>query len=185
MKNPVLVLNSDYMPHRIVTWQSAFVLVYSKDNGAYLVSSYDKVIHDSAGRPYNIPAVVVLSQYISSNNKRATFSRRNIYLRDRYTCQYCGNTYTTDKLNIDHIVPRSKPEKLGVGVKMNSFENCVTACIPCNSKKADRTLEEAKMSLIRSPRVITRGQKLYYDIIHRMPIPPEWLPYIESMKVND
>lgn len=178
---PVLVLNSDYIPHRIIEWQAAFVLVYSKDNGAYIVATYDKTVSDSAGRKYNIPAVIVLTQYVSTNNKRSTFSRRNIYLRDEYVCQYCGNKFATQNLNIDHIYPRSKPEKLPAGIKMNSFENCVTTCITCNTKKANRTPEEAHMRLLRMPRPITRGQKIYYEIIHKNYIPQEWLPYVESL----
>lgn len=180
MKRSTLVLNSDYIPHRVVDWRASFVLVYSKDNGAYTVATYDDVIHDSAGRAYNIPAVIVLSTYITTNNKKASFSKRNIYLRDDFTCQYCGGKFDSSRLNIDHIIPRSRPEKLPKGIKMNSFENCVTACINCNSKKASKTLDEAKMRLLRVPRQITRGQKIYYDIISKK-VPSEWKPYIQGM----
>lgn len=181
MKNPVLVLNADYQCHRIITWQDAFIQIYSKDNGAYVVSTYDRVVKDSKGRAYNIPAVIVLSQYIETNNKRAAFSKRNIHLRDNFTCSYCGGKFSSDKLNIDHVVPRSRPDKLPAGIKINSFENCVTACLQCNSKKANKTLEEAKMHLLRVPRPITRGQKIYYEIVSRSRIPSEWEPYIKGM----
>jgi len=175
------VLNSDYVPHRVIDYQTAIVQVYSKDNGAYIVATYDKTIRDSVHRIYNIPAVIVLTNYVSTNNKPAAFSRRNIHLRDNYTCQYCAGKFSPENLNIDHVVPRSRPEKLPSGIRMNSFENCVTACISCNSKKANRTLQEAKMHLIRVPKVITRGQKLYLDITSKSRIPPEWKPYIEGM----
>lgn len=183
MKWPVLVLNADYLPHRIVSWQDAFIYIY-KDNGAHIAATYDKTVKDSAGRTYNLPAVVVLNRYINTNNKKASFSKRNIHLRDNYTCMYCGGKFTSDKLNIDHLHPRSRPDKLPSGIKMNSFENCVTACIQCNGKKANKTIDEAKMRPIKMPRPITRGQKIYYEIVSKPRIPDEWKPYIEGL-VND
>ena len=179
MKYQVLVLNCDYTPHRIVSWKSAFVLIYSKDNGARLVASYKKTIKDSAHRTYNLPAVIVLQKYIKASNRKAKFSRQNIYIRDDFQCQYCGGKFDITKLNIDHVVARSKPHKLPNGYKMSSFENCVTACIQCNKKKGDKTLEQAKMRLLRIPKSITQSEKIYYEIVNRQFIPEEWLPYIE------
>lgn len=172
-----MVLNSDWQPHRIVSWKDAFVLIYSKDNGAYLVATYDKTVSDSMGRQYNLPAVIVLSKYISTNNNKAPFSKRSIYLRDNFTCQYCGGRFATDKLNIDHVYPRSRPDKLPKGMKLNSFENCVTSCIQCNTKKGDKTLHEANMKLLRHPRTITRGDKITFEILSKT-TPTEWKPYI-------
>lgn len=185
MKNPVLVLNSNYIPHRIVDWQTAFVLIYSKDNGAYVADFYDKTVHDSKGRPYKLPAVIVLKTYIAVNDKRASFSKRTVHIRDNWVCQYCGGKFSPDKVNLDHVCPRTRPGKLPTGIKMNSFENCVTACIACNSRKADKTLQEAKMRLLKTPVAITRGQKMYYEISRRPHLPQEWLPYIESMSTDD
>jgi 5-methylcytosine-specific restriction endonuclease McrA len=72
------------------------------------------------------------------------FSRRNVYLRDAHTCQYCGRVFREEELNLDHVVPRD------VGGKTN-WENIVTACVRCNSRKANRLPEQAGMSLRRPP----------------------------------
>jgi 5-methylcytosine-specific restriction endonuclease McrA len=81
---------------------------------------------------------------IGSRQSAVTFSRRNVFKRDRYVCQYCGCQPGTDELTIDHVVPRSQG-----GV--SSWTNCVLACIACNKRKADRTPREASMTLRRQP----------------------------------
>lgn len=181
MKNPVLILNADYTPIEITDWRKAFTLVYSKETQAYVVATYDEIIKDSAGRTYNLPAVIVLSQYKNAGNKKASYSKTNIKLRDRNTCQYCGRKYPNDKLNVDHVIPRAKQHLLPKGVKISSWENVVCSCIPCNSKKGDQSLKEAGMHLIKQPRPITKSQKIYLQIKARKHIPPEWQPYIESL----
>jgi 5-methylcytosine-specific restriction endonuclease McrA len=181
-KQPVLVLNADYQPLEITDWQAALVLVYSKDNdghGAYVVSTYDQTIKDGLGKVYNLPAVIVIKKYIKNGNKRCPYSKRNVKLRDKNTCQYCGGVFPPDKLNVDHITPRSKQHLLPSGIKCSSFENVVCSCIQCNSKKADRTLKEAGLHLIRVPRAITKSEKVLLEIKSRINIPQEWKPYID------
>jgi 5-methylcytosine-specific restriction endonuclease McrA len=73
------------------------------------------------------------------------FSRRNIFRRDRYTCQYCGEQRALRDLTIDHVVPRSREGR-------STWENCVVACVSCNSRKANRLPAEAGMRLNREPR---------------------------------
>jgi 5-methylcytosine-specific restriction endonuclease McrA len=73
-----------------------------------------------------------------------TFSRRNIYKRDRYTCQYCGIQPGSEELTIDHVSPRSQGG-------LSTWENCVLACVSCNKRKADRTPEQARMPLKKPP----------------------------------
>jgi 5-methylcytosine-specific restriction endonuclease McrA len=73
-----------------------------------------------------------------------TFSRRNVFKRDRFTCQYCGRQPGSEELTIDHVVPRSHGGR-------SSWENCVLACVACNHRKADRTPAEAKMDLRGNP----------------------------------
>lgn len=178
MKYKTLVLNSDYSPFGVVDWKTAFCKLYSTDV-AYCVSTYDKVIKDSANRAYNLPAVIVLKHFVSSNNKKSPFSKKNVILRDKFTCQYCKYKFDSSVLQIDHVIPKSKPDKLPSGVKMNSFENTVTACFYCNSKKGNRTPKEAGMNLARTPRPITRGQKVVLEIMSKA-IPEEWMPYLEG-----
>lgn len=181
LNNPVLILNADYTPIEITNWRNAFTLVYSKDKEAYVVATYGETIKDSAGRTYNLPAVVVLANYINAGNKKASYSKTNIKLRDRHTCQYCGRKFNDEKLNVDHVIPRAKQHLLPKGLKVSSWENVVCSCIPCNSKKGDRTLKEAGMHLIKQPRPITKAQKLYLQIKAKKSIPNEWVPYIESL----
>lgn len=92
----------------------------------------------------NYPAVVRLVYRNRWMPKIAKFNRKAILKRDYFTCQYCGFAGTTHQLSIDHIIPRA----LG-GV--NSFDNCVTCCKPCNSKKGSKTLEQVGMKLLNKP----------------------------------
>ena len=178
---PVLVLNADYLPHRVIDWKQAFILIYSKDSeSAHIAATYGQTVRDSMGRTYNVPAVIVLNTFIKDNNKLATYSKGAIHLRDNYTCQYCKGKFNKSDLTIDHVIPKSKANKIPKGVKINSFENCVSSCFNCNSKKADRTPKEAGMVLHTIPRPITRGHKVLLDIRSKR-IPNEWKPYVESI----
>lgn len=173
-----LVLNSDYQPHRVIDWKQAFVLIYSKDeSSAMCVCTYTKIVHDSMQRSYNVPAVIVLKQFQSTNNKTATYSKYTVFLRDNYECQYCGRKYSRDKLTIDHIIPKSRAKLLPVNIKMTSFENCVTACLKCNGLKADKLLLQSNLKLRKTPRPITKANKIWLTITSGK-YPPEWEPYL-------
>jgi 5-methylcytosine-specific restriction endonuclease McrA len=87
---------------------------------------------------------VSLTRYDRVPASTVTFSRRNIFKRDRYTCQYCGTQPGSEELTIDHVLPRSQGG-------MSSWQNCVLACVECNKRKADRTPEQAGMPLRRRP----------------------------------
>ena len=82
--------------------------------------------------------------YSGVRHNTIVFNRRNLFIRDENICQYCGKRFSTDDLTVDHIIPRSKGGQ-------SSWLNCVLACISCNRKKADYSLEKIGMSLIRSP----------------------------------
>ncbi|MCX6920586.1 MAG: HNH endonuclease [Verrucomicrobia bacterium] len=91
-----------------------------------------------------VPRVLLLGAYDRVPRREIRFSRRNVYLRDTNTCQYCGRLFRDEELNLDHVVPRD------VGGKTN-WENIVTACVRCNSRKANRLPEQAGMTLRRAP----------------------------------
>lgn len=92
------------------------------------------------------PTIILLSECEHIKQRtRVPFSRNNIYLRDQNTCQYCGQKFDRNHLNLDHVYPR----KLG---GISSWTNIVCSCIPCNTKKADRTPEQAGMRLINKPK---------------------------------
>ncbi|MEN8150310.1 MAG: HNH endonuclease [Planctomycetota bacterium] len=91
-----------------------------------------------------VPEIIVLTRYNGFPRRGVAFSRRNIYRRDVYTCQYCGARPGSELLSIDHILPRSRGGK-------STWDNCVLACLRCNMRKANRTVEQAGMSLLRPP----------------------------------
>jgi 5-methylcytosine-specific restriction endonuclease McrA len=92
-----------------------------------------------------VPQVIRLMKFGRMQPQRVRFNRRNIYGRDNNTCQYCGKRFTTQDLNLDHVIPRSRGGQ-------STWENIVCSCIPCNTRKADRTPQEAGMRLVREPR---------------------------------
>lgn len=91
------------------------------------------------------PEVVVLTEYDGLGQKSVIFSRRNLFKRDRYTCQYCSLQPGPEELTIDHVLPKSKGGR-------STWENCVLACVACNKVKADRTPEQAGMRLKKAPK---------------------------------
>lgn len=136
------------------------------------------MIRDSADRVYNIPAVIVLKNYVKAGNKRCSYSKGNVKLRDKNTCQYCGGIFSPEKLNVDHVIPKSRQSLLPTGIRASSFENIVCSCIQCNTRKSDKTLKEAKMCLICVPKSITKSEKIMLEILNKVNMPNEWRPYI-------
>jgi 5-methylcytosine-specific restriction endonuclease McrA len=84
--------------------------------------------------------------YDGMPRRNVPFSRRNLYRRDKFTCQYCGNRPGSEELTIDHIVPRSLGGR-------TSWSNCVLACVECNKRKANRSPREASMHLRKQPKI--------------------------------
>lgn len=91
------------------------------------------------------PEVVVLTAYDGRGERSVVFSRKNIFKRDRYTCQYCGCQPGPEELTIDHVMPRSRGGT-------STWENCLLACVACNKKKADKTPAEAGMPMRKVPK---------------------------------
>lgn len=154
----VLVLNASYEPIHVCSVRRALVMVWK---GAARVE-------EDAGRMVRAvrtavaePSVIRLTEYRRIPPPRGAMarrglSRRNILLRDRHTCQYCGVAYAASQLTLDHVRPRSR----GGG---GGWENLVTSCRRCNARKGDRTPEEARMPLLRAPRVCT-GRHLLREL---------------------
>lgn len=156
--NSVLVLNSQWRPIDIHSLHEAKKKVCRDKPRALFVDpetlerlDYGQWIEswDDAIRSAKNPEIIVLTEYDGDgqggkNNRPPKFSRRNVYLRDKNTCQYCGKKCSTEESNLDHVIPKSK------GGPMN-WKNIVVACIPCNNRKRDMTPAQANMSLIRQP----------------------------------
>lgn len=136
-----LVLDLGYQPHRVVSWQRAVLMLFQQK--AETVEVYDEVIYDSETFVMKMPAVIRLLRKVT-RRKAIRFSRMNVLTRDKWKCCYCGRRLPTRKLNYDHVVPRSQGGK-------TVWENIVTSCYPCNSKKGDQTPSQAGMTLLKAP----------------------------------
>jgi 5-methylcytosine-specific restriction endonuclease McrA len=138
---PTLVLNADfrplsYFPLSLWPWQETVkAVVLSRVN---VVSEYDQVIH-SPSMELRLPSVISLKVYVPPA-PRPAFTRFNVFLRDRFTCQYCGEPGPTHQLTFDHVVPRSRGGR-------TTWENVVTACGACNLHKGGRLPKDARMTL--------------------------------------
>ena len=91
------------------------------------------------------PEVILLTTYEGEGGRAVVFSRKNLFKRDRYTCQYCGIQPGPEELTVDHVVPRSRGGT-------STWENCVLACVECNKRKADRTPAQAGLKMRKTPR---------------------------------
>jgi 5-methylcytosine-specific restriction endonuclease McrA len=131
----VILLNADYSFLNTVNWKKAFILIAK---GKVEVVKYgERVIKNAAGAVLRIPAVMRLIKLIRTVYRtRVPFSKKNVMVRDKFTCVYCGEQNA--RFTIDHVTPKSKGGK-------STFENCVTSCKSCNNKKGDSLCSEVKM----------------------------------------
>ena len=134
---PALVLNADfrplsYFPLSLWPWQDAVKAVFL--DRVNIVSEYEREVH-SPSIVFRLPSVVALKEYIPLA-RRPAFTRFNVFLRDRFACQYCGDGYPASELSFDHVVPRSRGGR-------TTWDNVVTACTGCNVAKGDRLSKES------------------------------------------
>ena len=139
-----LLLNASYEPLKVVHWQKAVTLWWQ--GKVEIISVYDKEIR-SVSFSIKLPSVIRLLRYVRMRRRfdYVPFSRANIYARDNYACQYCGDKFPTSELTFDHVVPVAQGGR-------KDWENIVTACISCNREKGGRTPAEAGMHLVRIPK---------------------------------
>ncbi len=136
-----ILLNADYSFLNVVDWKRALRLMVKKK--VQVIKYSDRVVQGAEGFFLRLPAVMKLIKLIRTlYRSRVPFSKRNVLIRDGYTCVYCGRK--TKRLTIDHIIPRSQGGK-------STFENCVACCRSCNSKKGGRTPSQAQMFLKKKP----------------------------------
>lgn len=143
--HPALVLNADfrplsYFPLSLWSWQDAVRAVVS--DRVAVVSLYDREVR-SPGWRIRLPSVISLKDYVPVA-RRPAFTRFNVFLRDRFACQYCGQGLPVHDLTFDHVVPRSRGGR-------TTWANVVAACSPCNLRKSDRLPKEAGMMPLKPP----------------------------------
>jgi 5-methylcytosine-specific restriction endonuclease McrA len=138
----VLVLNASYEPINVCAARRAIVLVLK---GVASAEEHSHAHVHSCRQAVRLPSVIRLLEYRRIPIQTRSLSRKNILLRDRYTCQYCLRTLPSSELTLDHVVPRSRAGE-------STWENLVACCLDCNNRKGSRTPEEAGMKLSRLPR---------------------------------
>ena len=167
---PALVLNADfrplsYFPLSLWPWQEAVKAVFL--DRVNIISEYDREVR-SPSVSMRLPSVIALKSYIPMA-RRPAFTRFNVFLRDRFSCQYCG---AKEDLTFDHLVPRSRGGQ-------STWENIVCSCHHCNRCKGGRTPVEASMKLIRRPQ---RPQWTPFSAeMFSLRRYREWMPYLTAV----
>jgi len=189
-KSKCLVLNADFTPFGIIDWKRAVVLSVqyeqSSQKSIEIIDFYkNQYISGVNGKKYKIPAVIKTNKYYRFHNQVVNFSRKNLFIRDNYTCQYCLSQKDINHLTYDHVIPKSIwDRKYG---SPTCWTNIVTACVTCNRKKGNKTPQQANMKLKTPPSEPKKTNKFLFinEYISSMnsvlfSIPKEWEIYIKS-----
>lgn len=166
----VLLLNFSYEPLGTVGVARAMCLQF---RDAVFVEEYDaERVLRSVNASFRVPSVVRLRTYVNVRRRRevAGMKRLRIYVRDKFTCQYCGTRKSAGALTLDHITPRSQDGR-------STPENLVTACVACNTRKANRTPEQARMPLLTAQHKLRVGLDRVM-LCHYAESRPEWRKYL-------
>lgn len=159
LRQRALVLNKAWIPISTITIRGALILLFrDKANivchESYNVYDIDRWIDLSKDQEDGIkassmyiakPEVILLKDFAKVPNRKLAFTRKNLYRRDDFTCQYCYKRFSASKLTIDHVKPRSKGG-------LSTWENCVLACVDCNGKKGSKSLEQVNFVLKKKPK---------------------------------
>ncbi len=159
LSRPVLVLNKMWIPIRVASVRRCLNLIFANkasivDPADYAIYSWlewvdidttdDEYVITTTRSDVKVPEVIVLAKHDKVYMKDLRLTKRNIYIRDRYRCQYTGKQLKFDEANIDHVIPRARGGK-------NTWSNLVVCTKEINSIKGDRTPEEAGLKLIKKP----------------------------------
>ncbi|MDO8689745.1 MAG: HNH endonuclease [Dehalococcoidia bacterium] len=164
MKLPVLVLNQNYEPLNVCNVRRAFVLL---DKGKAETLEHNHGFLRSPSVTLPLPSVIRLVYQIHRPRPQLRLSRKEIFARDNYTCQYCG--VKAKELTLDHVLPKNRGGP-------HVWENIVAACKSCNHKKRNRTPEEAQMRLPHWP--YRPKAKLYFIFHQHLMVQVEWRKFL-------
>jgi len=165
---PALVLNADFSPvstYPLSQWDLARTMRNVLKGGVIVLESYDALLR-SPSTSYRPASVVALKKYVLRPDI-VPFTRMNVFLRDDFSCQYCGRKHSPEDLTFDHVIPRAAGGRSG-------FENICAACIPCNTRKGHRL----DMAPIRKPTRPTswdlrKKRRIATDTLHK-----SWIDYL-------
>jgi 5-methylcytosine-specific restriction endonuclease McrA len=161
---PVLVLNQNCEPLNICRVRRAVVLLLR--GKAEVLENGRGDLHAVAS-VFDVPSVIRLVYFVKRPRCQRRLSKHEVFQRDRYTCQYCGRE--SRELTLDHVVPRRRGGE-------HSWENIVSACIPCNRRKAGQTPDEARMPLLSKPKA--PGSDGFYVPHQYLSMNIEWRKYL-------
>lgn len=148
----VILLSHDFQFLNVVSTKKAIKLICKKR--VEVIKSSDKEIYSG----FFMPKVIrLINEIKASFNKKVPFSKSSVFVRDSYTCQYCGKHLSNKNATIDHVIPVSKGGK-------NSYTNCVTSCKTCNNWKSDKLLSQTNMVLVKHPTHPTFAEFMYFKM---------------------
>ena len=167
-----LILSPHMTPHRVAPWQHVITELFT--GKVEIIAEYDEIIYFSkdTGSIMRMPAVARLIKPFATTKKGVKFSRPNVYARDGFRCQYCGEKKKMSELNQDHVVPRKQGGR-------TVWDNIVASCYPCNDKKGARTPAQAGMKLLRKPSK-PKTLPLERPDLSMRDIPEQWLPWVQQ-----
>lgn len=177
-----LLLNADLSPLRLISWQRAVIWSIKYEDysnyGIQILSYYqDRMIHASGDKKYPVPSVARTVKFLDLYSKHISFSKYNLFIRDNYTCQYCGDRLSYSQLTLDHIIPKSRT---GNNKEQTSWDNVVACCRDCNAQKGNRTPQEANMPTLTRPGKPYFSSKYLPMFRNLTIIEPEWHPYLRN-----
>ena len=165
-----LMLTPWMVPHKIISWQRAVVLAYV--GKVEIIETWDAELRGPSVAMLT-PAVVRLKKGSVSTKQSVRFSRVNVFTRDKFRCQYCGEKKPLKQLNYDHVIPRVQGGK-------TVWENIVTSCYACNDRKGSRTPEQAGMRLLRQPKKPASLPVVPPIRLDEGDLPDVWQPYCDG-----
>lgn len=163
-----LLLDATWNPIKIISWQRALSLDFQ--GKVVIAETYDRMVR-SAHAEFILPAVIALRHFHRVAPLRVHYSKRNVFARDGFACQYCGAQPGQNNLTLDHVHPSSRGGK-------TRWENVVAACEPCNHRKANQTPAEAGMVLKTIPFQPAPSNS---GLIGSRVAPPEWKVYLAKV----
>ncbi len=186
---PTLVLNKTWTPVNVTTVRRAICMSFMElarivDVSSYELFSFDAWVErgptngniiNTVESAFDIPEVVVVKRYNKVPTGGVVFSRRNLYRRDNYMCQYCTSKPGTEELTIDHVLPKCRGGR-------TTWENCVLACVTCNTKKGNKLPSEAGMTIRTDPRKPSWSPQ--YAITRRKNRPSSWDAFLSEAYWN-